>query len=254
MLVAVDFTATQLRLLLATIDGEPVAREEWPLPALPDEESWSWEIGGRIATLLAREGGRRSALAIAVACPGSVDPIAGRVLDSAGQPEWDGLAVVNAVRVHIDAPVAAVSRVHAALMAEAAQGVASDAADALYVSLRGVPTAAVLAAGRVVRGSQHAAGALPAAPAVAEDGTPDPAALERLTALLADATALLDPGLVILEGEDAVVAAVGPLLQRVIDEVCEGPRVVRAALGEAGALVGAARVAATLAYEGERTA
>ena len=252
VLVAVDFTADTLRLLLAEPDGEVVARERWPLPELADDEAWAWEVGGRIATLFAREGERRSALAIAVAAPGSVDPVAGRLIHSAGQRPWDGLAIVEALRRHIDAPVAAENRTVAALLGEHWQGAAGDAGDTLYVSLRGVPAAAVLVGGRPLRGARHEAGGMPAVPEL------DPAApasddqMATVAGLLADATALLDPELVVLDAEQLHLQRLTPLLQHVVDEVAPGPRVVSAQLGEEAALIGALRIASTLAYEGQR--
>ena len=72
VLVAVDFTADTLRLLLAEPDGEVLARERWPLPEVADDEAWAGEVGGRIAALFAREGERRSALAVAVSTSSSI--------------------------------------------------------------------------------------------------------------------------------------------------------------------------------------
>lgn len=55
-----------------------------------------------------------------------------------------------------------------------------------------------------------------------------------------------------IDGEDEHTRRLIPLLQRVLDEVAPGPRVVAAELGENAALLGAARIASTLAYEGDR--
>jgi predicted NBD/HSP70 family sugar kinase len=253
VLVAVDFTADVVRLMLADPEGERIAQDEWPLPAVTDEEGWSWEVGGRISTIFAREGGGRSALGIGVACPGSVDEAAGRMRQSAARAEWDGLPVVEALRRHIDAPIVAVNRMHAAVQAEASRGAAAGANDVLYVSLRGTPAAGILAGGRILRGTGDA-GALPALPAIEPGRRIPDDALEAITGVLADATALLDPDVVVLEAEEAHASAVVPLLQRVIDEVAPGPRVVSGALGQEAALLGAMRIAAIVAYEGEREA
>ena len=40
---------------------------------------------------------------IAVACPGDVDEVTGKMTRCPGRPEWDGLAVEDALRRHIDA-------------------------------------------------------------------------------------------------------------------------------------------------------
>ena len=252
VLVAVDFTADELRVVLADVHAKPIERGEWPLPPLPDEEAWSWEVGGRIATAFAAEGSRRSALAIAVAAPGVVDPLAGRLVQSTGQPAWDGLAVVEALRRHIDAPIACESRAHAALAGERWQGAAVGVGDVLYVSLRGTPEAAAVAGGRPLRGAAFAAGSLPAMPEL-EPGQPiSDEDLETASGLLADASALLGPALVVIDGEDLHARRLIALLQRVLDEVAPGPRVVASELGEHAALLGAVRLASTLAYEGDR--
>lgn len=253
VLVAVDFTATGLRIVLVDSDGEVVERGRYDLGLLPDEEAWAWEVGGRIATAFAREGRKRWAQAIAIACPGLVDPVAGVLVESGGQVGWDGLHVVDAIRRHIDAPVVALNRVQAALRGEWSAGAAGGTMDALYISLRGIPQAAVLSNGRVLSGGGNRAGALPALPEL------DPAqplggeVLEQVTGVLADLVALVDPVVVILDGEEAHVGPLGAVLQGVLDEVSPGARVVRPALGDGGALLGALRAAEILAYEGDRT-
>jgi predicted NBD/HSP70 family sugar kinase len=252
LLVGVDFTGDTLRLLLATVEGEIVERELWDLPDLPDEEAWSWEIGGRISTLFARQAEKHWSLGIGVACPGTVDGSNGRLVRSIGQAAWDDLNVTAALRRNIDAPVVALNRTAAALQAEASEGIAVHVADVLYVSLRGVVDAAVLTGGRLVGGHTQSAGALPALPPFPADEERPTSDIERSAGVLADAAALLDPELVILDGTEADVRVLGPLLQGVIDEVAPGPTVVTAALGESGALLGAMLAAGVVAYEGER--
>lgn len=252
VLVGIDFTVDRLRVLLADIDGEPVHRGEWPLPELKDEAAWSWEIGGRIATLFAEEGNGLSALAIAVAAPGAVDPVTGRISHSTGQPEWEGLGVVDALRRHIDAPVAAESRVKAALLGEGWQGAAAGLDDVLYVSLRGVPEAALLAGSRSVRGAHFRAGALPAFPELPPAASAPDGAIEQTAGMLADAAALLDPQAIVLYALPQHLDLLVPLTQRVLATVAPGVQVLRAALGHQAAVVGAVRIASTLAFEGHR--
>ncbi len=253
VLVGVDFTATELRVVLVDGDGEVVERQRYDLGPLPDEAAWAWEVGGRIATSFAREGQKRWAQAIAVACPGLVDPIAGVLVESGGQPEWDGLHVVDAIRRHIDAPVVALNRVQAALRGEWSAGAADGTMDALYVCLRGIPQAAVLSNGRILSGAGNRAGSLPALPELTPGEPIVSATLEQITGVLADLAALVDPVVVILDGEEEHVGPLGPVLQGVLDEVSPGAHVVRPALGEGGAILGALRAAEILAYEGERT-
>ncbi|MDP6605486.1 MAG: ROK family protein [Dehalococcoidia bacterium] len=252
VLVAVDFTAHTLQLLMAERGGGPLRREEWPLPELADDEAWSWEVGGRIATMFVHEGEQRSALALAVAAPGTVDPVSGRLVHSSGQAAWDGLAVVESLRRHIDAPIVAEGRTVAALMGERWQGAAGGSGDALYVSLRGEPSAAMVAGGRPLRGGHGQAGALPAVPELSGDlsGGAAEQALEAVAGLLADATALLDPEVVVLDAEQPTLEQLVPLVQGVVDEVAPGPAVVASALGEQAALIGALLMAETVAHEG----
>lgn len=254
VLVGVDFTLDEVRLAMSFFDGEPMVRETYPLPPLADEAAWSWEIGGRISTLFAHEGARRSAIAIAVACPGDVDEATGKMTRCPGRPEWDGLAVVDALRRHIDAPIVALDRTHAALRGESEHGVADGATDAIYVSLRGTPAAAVKTSGRIVNGARGGAGTLPDFPDLPTDGPVPEETIEEVVGLLSDLAAFLDPALVILDGTDAQLAALGPALQQAIDVVSPGPRVVPGALGENAALVGALGAASIVAYEGERSA
>lgn len=248
VLLAVDFTAETLRLMIAERGGAPLGREEWPLPELADAEAWSWEVGGRIATLFARDGGRRSAAGIAVAAPGAVDAASGTLLRSTGQRAWDGLAVADALRRHIDAPIVAESRTVVALMGERWRGAAQGVDDALYCSLRGEPAAAALVGGRQLRGAHGEAGALPAMPELTAESPAQ--TLETIAGLVADASALLDPAVVVLDAGDEHIERLVTLVQSVIDEVAPGPRVTPSTLGEEAVLVGAVLMAETVAYEG----
>ena len=254
VLVAVDFTADEVRLLLADLDGEPLLREAYPLPSLADEAAWAFEVGGRISSAFAHEGQRRWALGIAIACPGTVDAVTGRMLRSVARPEWDGLAVVDSLRRHIDAPIVALNRMQAALRGEAERRAARGATDVLYLSLRGTPDAAAMTSARIVSGASGAAGAVPALPVLDQAVPLGGEALERTAALLADLAAFLDPAVVIIDGVEQHTGPLIPVLQQVIDEVAPGPRVMHAALGEGAALLGALQAASIVAFEGERRA
>lgn len=252
LLVGVDFTEAALRLMLGNLAGEIVYRQEIPLPDLEDEEAWAWEIGGRISTAFAAEGERRWALAIGVACPGTVDTASGILVESTANSAWDGLHVVDALRRHIDAPVVAVSRTVAALRGEASSGAAAATFDAVYVSLVDGPSAALLSNGRVIGGAHGRAGALPAFPELAQDVPLAGDDLEQAAALLADVVALLDPQAVIIHGLPEHAGPLMPVLQRVLDEVAPGATVTGPGLGDYAALLGAFQAASTVAYEGDR--
>jgi predicted NBD/HSP70 family sugar kinase len=252
VLVGVDFTASTLRLMLGTVAGEIVFRQDYPLPALEDEEAWAWEVGGRIAAAFAADGHQRWALGIGVACPGAVDTAAGILIESIEAPHWDGLHVVDAIRRHIDAPVVAIGRVEAALRGEAASGAASGAFDALYVSLADRPGSAILSSGRVVGGGHGRAGALPAFPALTEGEPLAGDDLEQATALLADAVALLDPAIVVIHGPVEHAGPLSSVLSGVLEEMAPEVAVVAGALGDYAALLGAFQAASIVAYEGER--
>lgn len=258
VVVGVDFTPDEVRLAMSFFDGEPMIRESYPLPMLADEAAWAWEIGGRISTLFAHDGKKRWAVGIAVACPGDVDEVTGKMTRCPGRPEWDGLAVVDALRRHIDAPIVALDRTHAALRGESEHGVADGVTDAIYVSLRGIPAAAVKTGGRIVSGARGGAGTLPDFPALTPGADVPDETIEEIAGLLSDLAAFLDPALVILEGDDSHLAALGQPLQRAIDAThadgTPGPRVVAGALGEDAALLGALGAASIVAYEGERGA
>ncbi len=166
--------------------------------------------------------------------------------------EWEGLGVVDALRRHIDAPVAAESRVKAALLGEGWQGAAAGLDDVLYVSLRGVPEAALLAGSRSVRGAHFRAGALPAFPELPPAASAPDGAIEQTAGMLADAAALLDPQAIVLYALPQHLDLLVPLTQRVLATVAPGVQVLRAALGHQAAVVGAVRIASTLAFEGHR--
>ncbi|MBT5775212.1 MAG: ROK family protein [Dehalococcoidia bacterium] len=248
-LVAVDFTADELRLLLTTPSQELIANERWPLPQLDDETAWAWEVGGRISTIFARDGAPLYALGIGVACPGFVDPTRGVIIESRAQQSWDDLHVVDSVRRHIDAPTVALDRAQAALRGEMTLGAAIGHNDVLYVSASGDgPSAAILIAGTVVRGAHQRPGLAPPAD---EDGTID---LEVLAAWIGDAAALLDTAIVILQAPEEQAEA----LLAAVHEAAAGTgamaEIVVSELGGRAALFGALDAAAIVSYEGERDA
>ncbi len=246
-LIAVDFTADELRLLLTTPSQELIANERWPLPPLDDEAAWAWEVGGRISTVFARDGEPLYALGIGVACPGFVDPIRGVITESRAQQSWDELHVVDSVRRHIDAPTVALDRAQAALRGEMSLGAATGHSDVLYVSVSDDgPSAAILIAGTIVRGAHQRPGLAPPAD---EDGTVD---LEVLAAWIGDAAALLDTAIVILEAPEEQAEA----LLTAVHEAAAGAgamaEIVVSELGDRAALFGALDAAAIVSYEGER--
>lgn len=252
VIVGVDFTPQTLRLILGTLGGEVLRQEEHPLHDVDDEAAWAWEVGGRISALFAAEGEKRSALGIGVACPGVVDPVAGRIEECLANPEWEGLNVVASLRQHIDAPVVALGRVEAALRGEASAGNAAGTFDAMYVSLLDGPAAAVLSSGRIIGGAAHRAGGLPAFPELELTHPLVGDDLEQATALLADLAALVDPSVVIIHGLPEHADPIRPVLQRVLNEVLPGAQVAPSALGDRAALLGAMKAAAIVAYEGAR--
>jgi hypothetical protein len=243
-LVAVDFTEDQLRLLLATPDQELIASEHHALPRLDDEEAWAWEVGGRISTLFSRDGEPLFALGIGIACPGAVHPIRGVLTESRAHEGWDELHVVDALRRHIDAPAVAMDRVQAALRGEMSFGAALDATDALYLSTReGVPVAAALVAGTVVRGAHMRPGML-----VASEAS-DAAGIARE---LAEIASMVDTGLVIVDAPEGDLELLVQATRDALGAVGALAEVAASELGERAVLLGALGAAAIVAYEGER--
>lgn len=239
-LAAVDFTATEVRLLLATPERELIASDRHELPELADEEAWAWEIGGRLSTLFARDE-PMFAYGIGVACPGAVHPVRGVMTDSRAQDGWSELHVVDSIRRHIDAPTLAMDRAQAALRGEMTVGAALEVNDAIYLSFREpVPTAATLAAGTLIRGAHHRPGFL-------DDATP----AEAITSI-ATAAAVLDTALVILDAAEEDVEAHAEALVAAIATAGADAEIVVSELGDRAALFGAIEAASIVSYEGER--
>ena len=135
----------------------------------------------------------------------------------------------------------------AALTGERWQGAAQGVDDALYFSLRGEPAVAALVGGRQLRGAHSEAGALPAMPELTAEATAQ--TVETVAGLVADASALLDPAVIVLDAEEEHAQRLATLVQSVIDEVAPGPSVVPSTLGEDAALVGGVLMAETVAFE-----
>jgi len=237
-LVAIDFTATELRLLLATPEQELIASERYELPQLADEEAWAWEVGGRVSTLFSRDAEPLYALAIGIACPGAVHPVRGVMTESRAQEGWDGLHVVDAIRRHIDAPAVALDRAQAALRGEMTFGAALDVTDALYLSVReSPPMAAILAAGTIVRGAHHRPGII---------DPDDPAAS------IAAIAAVLDTARLILDAPDDEAEAFAARVAASLKASGASADVAVSELGDRAPMFGALEAASIVAYEGER--
>lgn len=236
-LAAVDFTATELRLLLSTPEQELIASERYQLPTLDDEEAWAWEVGGRLSTLFSRDGEPLFALGIGIACPGMVHPIRGVLTESRAQRGWNELHVVDAIRRHINAPAVAIDRIQAGLRGEMTAGAALDATDVLYVSLReSTAAAAILSSGTIVRGAHHRPGLI---------NSTDPA---REIATIA---ATLDSGLVILDIADENANEIESLTRRELKKAKAEGKVMISKLGTRAPLLGALEAAAVVAFEGQ---
>lgn len=237
-LVAIDFTASSLHLLLATPEQELIANERYDLPPLEDEEAWAWEVGGRLSTLFSRDAAPLFALGIGIACPGAVHPIRGVMTHSRAQAGWDELHVVDAIRRHIDAPAVAMDRAQAGLRGEMTAGAALDLTDALYVSLgEPTPAAAILAAGTIVRGAHHRPGQI--------DG-------EDPVRAIAAVAAALDTALVVLNAPEDHVERLANAIQEALMASGAGAELVVSELGDRAPMLGALEAASIVAYEGER--
>ena len=238
-LVAVDFTSTDLRLLLSTPEKQLIANEQYQLPTLDDEEAWAWEVGGRLSTLFSRDGEPLFALGIAIACPGMVHPIRGVLTESRAQEGWNELHVVDAIRRHINAPTVAIDRVQAGLRGEMTAGAAIDATDVLYVSVReSTIVAAILSSGTIIRGAHHRSGR--------RNSTDDAREIATIAAALDSALVILDT---VNENADEIESRTRNELKK----VRAGGEVIISKLGTRAPLLGALEAAAIVAYEGQHT-
>jgi len=112
-LMAVDVTEKKLSILLTSIKFEIIYQDNWLLPKLESENTWSWEIGGRIATSFIQDKKPYYALAIAVGYPGIIDSGNGVIFDPRGNGTFKNFHITDIIRRHIDTPVAVIDRVQA---------------------------------------------------------------------------------------------------------------------------------------------
>ncbi|MBA01038.1 MAG: hypothetical protein CL752_01275 [Chloroflexi bacterium] len=132
-LMAVDFTEEKLSILLTSMELKVIYQGEWQLPKLESENEWSWEIGGRIATSFIQDKKPYYALAIAVGCPGIIDNSNGVILDSRGNNTFKDFHITDAIRRHIDTPIAVLDRVQAMFHRVTGLNKNQDNNDALFI-------------------------------------------------------------------------------------------------------------------------
>lgn len=163
--VGVDIGAHTVSVRLANLRGEPLGDLHRPVTQTTAAEERLRRTREAVFALLAREGvGIGNVFAMVVGTPGTVAQGEQHVGKSPGLEGWTNLDIVTALQETIACPIELENDANLAAVAECASGVARDASDVLFLLLGERLGAGVITNGRLVRGSNGAAGELGHAP------------------------------------------------------------------------------------------
>ena len=156
-IAAVDLGASNLRVAIASSDGEIEARRIAPLP--PGDPAAVLERINRTIDDLARGVwvGAQAA-AIGIVLPGAIDPEQGTAVSIANMPGWDNVRIAETLGGPRGVPVAMENDANAAAVGEGWLGAAKGLRDYVFIALGTGIGAGVVLDGRLHRGSHFLAG------------------------------------------------------------------------------------------------
>ena len=176
LVLGMDIGGTKTEVALAQFDGTIVQRLRVPTLADQGPDATLARLAETALALSTRVGAEIAALG--VVCPGVIQP--DRILLAPNLPGWEGIALRDrCVELFSLDNVGVINDVKAAGLAEARSGALMGCDPGLYLNLGTGLGAALIVAGQVVDGSNHAAGEI-AYVAPAGDGGPDSRNLEEV--------------------------------------------------------------------------
>ncbi|HEV2744418.1 MAG TPA: ROK family protein, partial [Rubrobacter sp.] len=159
LIACVDLGATSTDVALATLGGEILAHTDEP----SDIKDGPREVLDRarelLAGLLVDEGsGPREVLAVGVGVPGPVEQASGLLKSPPIMPGWDGFPIRSVFADEYAAPVFVDNDVNVMALGEHRGGVAKGVDNVLFVKIGTGIGGAIIADGRLYRGTQGCAG------------------------------------------------------------------------------------------------
>lgn len=171
--LGIDVGANKLLVILADLNGDPVAHERrrvgWR------ERSTAGSLLALLkttATAALRRGGvaRSSLQAVGVGTPGVVDPVTGELALAPQLGGWEGLPLARRLARSFPCPVLVENEVHLSVLAERWRGAAQGIDHALFVQAGYGIGGGLLVDGRLYRGARGAAGEIGYLPLADGDG------------------------------------------------------------------------------------
>jgi predicted NBD/HSP70 family sugar kinase len=267
-LVGIDVGSRVLRVALADLQGQVLARHQVPTdpaggPAIVDQVC---AVVDEVFDLTGRD--RRKLYAVGVGAPGMTNVQTGRVIRAVNLPGWVDLPLRDLLQARLDAPVRVDNDANMAALGERWQGSARRVNDFVFLALGAGVGAGIVVGGRLHRGHHWYAGEIShmnldfrewqsdfGARGYLEShvGAADfcdvrPEVLDQLAVYLgtavANIVAVLDPALVVLGGLGGELGDAGELLlepvRRVVSRIVPNlPSIELSSLGDDAQLVGA---------------
>lgn len=157
VVLAVELAATRAHLSVTDLDGEVLESTDTAIAIASGPEEVLATVE-RLGDELLRSGRRRRRpLAVGIGVPGPVEFATGRPVSPPIMPGWDGYGIAPRLTAHFSAPVFVDNGVNLMALAEHA-GHWRDVENLLFVKAGTGIGCAIVADGRIFRGSQGAAG------------------------------------------------------------------------------------------------
>src|ERR671917_953916 len=159
LVAAVDLGATSIDVALSTLGGELLEHRGEPAEIKAGPQTVLGRVKQMLSELLREQSaGSRDVLAIGMGVPGPVEQASGLLRSPPIMPGWDGFPIRDAFAWEYAAPVFVDNDVNVMALGEHRGGVAKGVDNVLFVKIGTGIGGAIIADGRLYRGTQGCAG------------------------------------------------------------------------------------------------
>lgn len=179
--LGLDIGGTKIQAVISDLNGDVLATER-RVPPVGDAKRTLSAVRWTVSSVLKKGRVPRASLrAVAAATPGVIDPVTGSVSLAPQLPGWEGTHLLEELQRSFQCPVVVEGEVRAALIGEAAWGVAKGHRHVAFIHLATGIGSAIMIDRAIYRGTYGAAGEigfLPVSPPVPPGAPPNFGALE----------------------------------------------------------------------------
>ncbi|PZC40683.1 MAG: Sugar kinase of the NBD/HSP70 family, may containing an N-terminal HTH domain [Chloroflexi bacterium] len=249
-LIIVEINEKNTAISIANTDGSITHTEKYSLDIADiTPETWSWEIGGLIAKTLGLENEKRSSKAIVISFPGFIDMMTGKIISSPFNKKLNNFSITNDLKINIDSPISAESKIKNALIGEHWQGIGQGVHNIIYIDLKDMYNAALLIDDQIIHGANLLAGELEIPESIKTMQHLGGEKIENIIKRIIDLAIIIDSEMIIIDAKKNNIDAIISLMKSLIKEKNYHIKIEKPMLEEKSSLMGAIKIALTLSFE-----